>query len=370
MKKNKLILLFFGILGCGLFVLTGSFFRQKRLNYSLNSTTVTSAVVKIIDNEILADGMVRSNNEVSLHFQVGGKVVYLPVKEGDYVKQGQIIASLDSYTLQKQLQAALNNYRINRHSFDQINENAQDNVLKAQQTLPYDYFSKAGMDLSNKESAYNNVVKRLIDQSQANLDNSVIQVEIANYALTYSNLTSPFDGVIIHQDITTPNVIISPQHTFVIIDPKALIVKANIAESDIDCIQEGAAVTIQLNGLRDKKITGLVTKIYPDKVILPTGESVYPIDIESEELNRIAKYRQTTTVMIKNKYHHSVVLIPSWLVLAQQYVWVLDHNQPVMKKVVVGEVVGNNIQIISGLNQDDKLITDPTKVIRDKYHLL
>ena len=44
------------------------------------------------------------NNQAVLNFQMGGKLTYLPFKEGDVVSQGQTIASIDSYALQKSLQ--------------------------------------------------------------------------------------------------------------------------------------------------------------------------------------------------------------------------------------------------------------------------
>lgn len=326
--------------------------------------------VKKAASEILAEGQVRSQNEAIMHFQVSGKVVYLPFREGDLIKQGQTIASLDSYVTQKQLASTLNAYRSVRNSFDQTKDNIQDNVFKAQQTNPYDYYAKAGMDSSAKENAINDVAKRILDQNQANLDNSVIQVELANYALTLSTLTSPINGILIHQDITTPQIMATPQNTFTVIDPDTLIFKANVSENDINFVEEGSQATIQLNGQGNKKITGTVLKIYPDKITLPTGENVYQVDIGGDGINQLGKYEQGGVVLIKNKYNTSVALVPSWLILSKQYIWVLENDRPMLKIVKTGETINGSTEVLEGLEDIDKIILNPATLIKNKYPLL
>ena len=95
------------------------------INLSPNATPSDSETlsVKKVGNQILADGTVDSANTATLHFQVGGKLTYLPVKEGDKVYEGQTIASLDTYALQKQVQLAANTYQTTKNSTNQTQEN-------------------------------------------------------------------------------------------------------------------------------------------------------------------------------------------------------------------------------------------------------
>src|SRR4030042_3350210 len=50
---------------------------------------------KNIASEIVASGKIASLNETTIHSAISGKVVWVAVKEGDWVKKGQVIASLD-----------------------------------------------------------------------------------------------------------------------------------------------------------------------------------------------------------------------------------------------------------------------------------
>lgn len=326
--------------------------------------------LKRVSSEIMAEGQVRSQNEAVLHFQTGGKVVYLPFKEGDLVEQGQTIASLDSYTIQKQLTAALNTYRSVRDTFDQVQDNSKNNYLQAQQSNPYpsNYFNLGGIGGNDKTNAVNDMVKRILDQNQANLDNSVIQVELANYAFTLSTLTSPIKGILIHQDISTSQVMITPQNTFTVIDNEALVFKANVSENDINFVEEGGQATVRFNN--DRTISGTVLKIYPDKLTLPNGENVYQVDIAGADINKYAKYKQGGIALIKNKLDTSVVLVPSWLVLSKQYIWVIKHENPVLKTIKIGETIGDNVEVLQGLENDEKVIINPQFLISNKYPLL
>lgn len=342
----------------------------KIVSAAINETIKVNTVsVKSVESEILADGSIRSQNEVNLHFATGGKVVYLPFKEGDPIQQGQTIASLDTYAIQKQLEAALNNFKIVRDNFGQLQNNQQNNYLYAQQANPFplNYFNLGGIGGNDKDKAVNDMIKNLLEQSQANLDNSVIQVQLANYAFTLASLTSPINGVLIHEDVTTPNVFVSPQNSFIVIDPDALVFRANISENDINYISPGSVAEIKLNGIKDKSFKGNVIKIFPDKLTLPSGEHVYQADIASDEIGQNGKYQQSGVVLIKNNLGYSVTLVPSWLVLSQQYLWVLRDGKPILRPVKIGETLGNKTEITDGLNKQDKIILNPTSIISKRY---
>jgi RND family efflux transporter MFP subunit len=314
-----------------------------------------------MQDQIVADGTVGSDSEATLHFQTAGKVVYLPFKEGDTVSKGQTIAQLDTTIVQKQLAQALNTYRSTRDTFDQTHINQDKGVVQNQQKTV----------TGQSDTDYlNDVAKRIVDQNQANLDNSVLNVEIANYALQLSSITSPLNGTLVHSDITVSNVNVTPTTSFTIADLNSLIFKANVRETDIPSISEGSSVTIRLSGLDNKPLTGTVVKVYPDKTKLPTGENAYRVDIQSADLAQYAKYGQSGTVLIESNSTGSVVLAPSWVVLDNKYVWVRKNGQDEMRTVKVGKTISDQTQIISGLQSGDEIITDPEVIASKKYKVL
>src|ERR1035437_1234647 len=85
--------------------------------------------VNAVSQQILATGSINAQTQAVLSFQMGGKLIYLPFKEGDVISQGQIIAQLDSYALQKQLQIAANTYQTSKNANNQTQENQNAGVL-------------------------------------------------------------------------------------------------------------------------------------------------------------------------------------------------------------------------------------------------
>lgn len=361
--KYPILIVGVAIVVLGGIVLYQLFPQRTRVHLTNESTTTTS--VTYVSSNITADGVVTAQNQATLHFQMSGKLTYLPFKEGNTVNRGQTIASLDTYTIQKQLEAALNTYRSTRDTFDQTNDNIQNNVQKAQLTYPYNYYGRAGIDTNAQENVINNAVKRIIDQSQANLDNSVINVQIANNAFQLATLTSPLNGVLLHEDADVAGVNVTPANSFVIADPTTAVFRANITVSNINYIKVGARAQIAVDGI-SKKMAGVVTDIYPAKVTLPNGQAVYQVDIRSDELLKTAKLDQTGTAIIKTDAEN-VALIPVWTVLQGSYVWVDKNGVPKLKTVTTGKIHGQEIEILNGLTSDDRIITDPQFIQSLKY---
>lgn len=358
------------ILVCAIVVLISTIVVITAGSYSVVKSsalpTMTTSV-KFVSSNINADGIVTAQNQANLHFQTGGKLTYLPLKEGDSVYQGQTIASLDTYALQRQLSAALNIYRSTRDVFDQQVANSQNNYLQAQQTYPYNTFNAAGISGTAETNAINDIVKRIIDENQANLDNSVINVELANYALQLSRLTSPIKGIITHEDINVSGQNITPTTTFTVADPDTMVFRANVPMEYIYYITEGADVKLAIDGLADK-IDGTVVKIYPAKVTLPTGQSVYQVDIQSDDLKKSAKLDMGGTAIITTNAKN-VALVPAWTVLSGKYIWVEENGSPKLLSVTAGKVHGNQIEVTEGLSTNDKVIIDPEFISNMKYKL-
>jgi multidrug efflux pump subunit AcrA (membrane-fusion protein) len=264
--------------------------------------------------------------------------------------------------LQRQLTAALNTYRSTRDTFDQTQQNSQDNVLNSQLAPTY---SKVNIDNNN---AINDAIKRIVDQNQANLDNSVVNVELANYALQLSTLTSPIQGIITHEDVSVSGINITPATTFVVADPDTMVFRANVPTTSIYYVSVGSTVTLAVDGIQNK-LQGIVVKIYPSKVTLANGQTVYQVDIASDELKKQAKLDQNGTAIISTN-SENVALVPAWTVLAGKYIWVDVNGIPKLKEITAGKIHGNEIEITGGLTPQDKIIIDPKLISTLKYKIL
>lgn len=351
-------------------VIMGAFFLLQKQQEHLSTQTIQTTTVS---STIAATGSLHSASEATLHFQTGGKLTYLPVQQGDTVYQGQTIAQLDTYALQQQLTEALNTYRSTRDTFDQTQENANTNsILQNTQRTTLNALGAGigeyGTDI-NSTNYINDVVKRILDENQANLDNSVITVQLANYALQLATLTSPINGIVVSEDVTVAGQNITPATGFTIADPSQLVMRAQIAASDIDFVSVGSKAIVKIDG-QQKSFQGTVTKIYPQKITLTNNTQVYNVDVQSDALLAVAKYGQNGTIVITTNTPQSVTLIPAWLLLNHTSVWVLENGKVILKTVTPGKSHGNMIEVTSGLSKNDQLLVNPQSVARKAYTLL
>lgn len=351
-----------------LLVVAGIVIGNKRLtspSSNLNHESTTTSSVRFINSTITANGIVTAQDQATLNFQTAGKLTYLPFKEGDLVRAGQTIARLDTYQLQRQLTSALNTYRITRDTFDQTQNNGQTGVLQGSQKYSLQATNKGGFEVAD---VIGDIVKRILDQNQATLDNSVINVELTNYALQLATLTSPLNGIITHESVTVAGTNITPATTFTVADPDSMVFRANVPTQNIYYISIGSTVSFAIDGLQNK-INGTVVKIFPSKVSLPSGQAVYQVDIESDELKKQAKLDQAGTAIISTN-SENVALVPAWTVLDGKYIWIDNKGTPELKQVKIGKIHGNEMEVISGLSDSDKIIIDPKYITTLKYQIL
>lgn len=328
----------------------------------------TEAVdVNSVSQQILATGSIAAQNQAVLNFQIGGKLTYVPFKEGDQIYQGQTIAQLDASDLQRKLQLSLNTYQSTRDTFDQTQQNSQTGVLQGAQQFGLETQNKVGVSGQSETDIINNTVKRILDQNQNNLNISVLNVELANSALQFTTLTSPINGIVLREDVTSVGVNITPLTSFVVIDPSSMVFSANVRQQDIDFISVGNPATVALDAMNKQTMQGVVDKIYPQKTTLPNGDQVYKVDIKINTSPSALKFGQSGTVLVKSNFNQKVILVPSWTVLSDSNIWVSSNGKPVLKKVSVGDTINGQTEILSGLEDNDKVIINPESIISKLY---
>ncbi len=307
-----------------------------------------SVAVKSVSQNITATGSIHSEKEATLHFQIAGQIVYLPFKEGDSVGIGQTIAALDQRTIVDNLQTAVKTAQIQQMSFDTIND------------------FNGNRDLN--DTGLSIAARRQLQTAMNTLDQTKLTVEIQKIAQEQAFLTSPISGIITHEDITTPNVNVTPLTSFSVADPTTKVFRANVRATDIDFVSVGGEATIYIDGVANT-YSGIVKRIYPQKMTLSTGEDVYQVDIQASGLTA-SLLGQTGSVTIRSNNQSTSLMVPTWAILNHNNVWVLENNKPVLKSVTTGKTHGDMTEVTAGLSLDNKIILNSEKVAKEHYSFL
>ena len=344
-----LVALIFGLAGCG-----------------TSTVTVEKVQEKELPIAIQADANVAALNKATIQPEVGGQVAQFTVKVGDTVQAGQVVAILDTSSLQAQLsslQAKLNEAQTSSYSTTTTTPAA----VSSGQLAQAQKMREAGM-ITQKE--YDRIVERSQPQTTTvttgggggGANTAAIQAQIAQVSaqMAASTIVAPIAG--------TVTAIYNEDRQMAIADRPFMMIQQSTPMVASLSIPRDAAMKL---GTPDAK-KGI-------KVLLKVGDQELPgeltyVDVTQPEnvpsvlvkatFNNdkgLIKAGEFYTLIIESDIKAKMLTVPSKAVRENQdgkYVYVLTENNTVDVRVVeVGTTVDDDVAIISGLNEGDKVIT-------------
>lgn len=285
-------------------------------------------------------GEIDAHERADLKFQTSGMLVWVGVKEGDYVKKYQGIASLDKKELEMNLKKYLNTFLKSRWDFDQEKEDQ-------------DIKNIGGLSEDARREAL-----RSLDKAQFDLNNAVLDVELKDLALKYSYLYTPIEGIVTSIDTLYAGVNITPATAvFKIVNPKTIYFSATADQTDVINLIKGKQGELVLDPYPEEIIKGVVEDI---SFIPKTGETgtVYQVKIAFDNSNEDYKYRvgMTGDISFNTKEKKNVLAIPSTYLKKENgeyYVLKLTGGKKEKTRIKIGDEIDGDVIILSGLEEDD-----------------
>lgn len=307
-------------------------------------------------------GTVRASDRADLAFQVAGTLIELPVKEGQIVRKGTLVARLDPRDYETNLR------------------NAEGVLAKSQAALAYAiaehrrYVRVKETDAGAVSDSMVELKRAAEKVARADLQSAKAATAAANDQLEYTRLKAPFDGVIArkyvdnYQEVQAKQAILSLQN---VTDVEVLM---DVPELKIALIRKTkprfyAEFAADPNRRFDLKVKEFATQADPAtqtyRVVLmmpaPTGIRILPgmtVNVAIE----FAEDIEAGTEMI----------VPAIAVFAgaegRPHVWVVDPQtkQVHRRAVTTGELTGSDsIRIISGLNADETIAVSGVSKLRE-----
>jgi len=295
--------------------------------------------------EILTlSGNIDAEEKVNLRFQASGRLAWVGVKEGDYVKKYQAIASLDKRDLKNRLDKYLNNYLKQRNNFEQTKDDYQE---------MYEFSTG---DIHEK-------AKRILENNQYDLNNAVLDVEYQNLLLEYADIFTPIEGIVTKVEVPRAGVNITPANAnFEIVNPKTFYFSANVEQADVVKIKEGMKGRLLFDAFSDFEDEVKISYI---SFVPQSGEvgTVYKVKISFSEKTRQLPLRlgMTGDVEFVLKERNAVIALPSRFIKNDakgSYVIIKEGNKNIKKYIKTGEEIDGKIVIESGLKEGDKVLAD------------
>ena len=270
-----------------------------------------------------------TNNIVS---QSAGRIVSIRTEVGQKVHKGQVLATMDDVNLAKTRLQYVND------STELVRLTELYNIGAISQA---DY-DMAKLSLNITKKTYNNLAEN-----------------------TY--LRSPINGVVTARNYDKGDMYSMAQPIFVVEQIQPVKMLINVSESLFTQVHKGMEFNISVDAYPGETFKGTVNLLYPT---ISSATHTFPVEIvcqNKDERLRPGMFARVTANFGTN--HH--IVIPDNAVVKQQgsgehFVYVLkDDNTVKYTLVELGKRMGNRYEIISGLNEGDRIVTEGQVRLKD-----
>lgn len=424
MKKKKLIYLLLGFLGVGvLWAFAGG-------KTSKTPDTIPFKTAQVIQGDLVikisATGVVEPNFQVEVKSKASGEVLKFKYEEGDHIKKGQLLLQLDksdeirnvarskadlasaTAKLNKAKTALLSQktkYQTSLKSAQSQVQEAEANLKESEDKLKRqeDLFQKKFASreaLQEAQTAFKvnqenliqarsnvqaakdtihdiEVKKHEIDLARTEVQRAKIALAEAKERLDETEIFAPISGVLIEKLVEQGQIIssgisnVSGGTTLAnLADLFRLFIIADVDETDIGSVQIDQLVKITADAYPGRAFTGKVQRISPRGQV-ENSITIFKVKIEIQgEGKSILKPMMTANVDIISNELQNVLYLPREALRVEKnkkYAAILVNNEPKEVPVTTGVRNPIHVQILSGLEADQKVLIGDWQTLWEDY---
>ena len=362
----------------------------------LVSVQVTPAKRGPIELEVSSDAVVYPLQQAILTPKITSTIAKFYVQRGTHVKQGQLLALLEnrdlagaaeqsrgefdqaeaSYattvgaSLPQQIQKAELDAKAAKLAFDaQLKVYEARKQLYEQGALPRRDFDLADVALAQARSTNEQAQKQLADLERLGKEQTLKSASgqrsaaegkylNAQAQLSYSEIRSPFDGVVTDRPQFQGELAAANQPLLTVMNTSKLIAKAHISQTEAVLLKVGNKAEIELPGL-DEPIKAKVTLVSP---ALDPGSTTIEVWVEATKTNPALKPGMNARVNVIAKSEEDALVVPASAVYkseeAGDFVMLAGSDKKAhLTKVKIGIKTKELAQIESGVKENDSVIT-------------
>lgn len=363
-KKNVFLfalVAFAALFGCK------AWFKEEPVSY------ITEPVIrKNIEKSVNATGEVKAIELVTVGAQTSGKIEYLPVKVGQRIQKGDLIAQIDSTTQENDVnstKAKLTSLKAQLNAAEISAKIAEKQFIREQRLLKKNAASQE--DFENAKDAFE-AAKAKVTELKASIAETALALNTAETNLGYTKITAPLDGVVVSVPVKTGQTVNAAMNTPTIVqiaDLSQMEILIEISEGDIGKVQTGAKVTYTVLSAPETVYETTLKSIDPGLTLLTNGE--YTEVVGSDEAiyyygrlvvdnpDGALRIGMTTQNVIYVAQADNVLTVPVLAVKkdgAQSYVNVLTPTGIQRHAVITGLSDGVDIEIKSGVSDHDTVV--------------
>ena len=342
--KTKLYIL--SLLGATTLLFSCGDSSEKNITENTPAVEVTVETPSRSDQSFLTfSGKIEAVENATLSTRNMGYVTRVNAKVGDKVKKGQLLIEINNADLQAKRA--------------QVNAGITEATAAFKNAeKDYERYSSLFEDNSASQKEMDDITARY-EMAKARLEGATQQKNEINAQFAYSNIVAPFSGVVTAKNVEVGDMANPGMPLLNLEVPGKFEVRASVPESEIASVKQGTEVDVQVKS-SGETLKGMVSEIstsarnsggqYVVKVALDeTDASIYSGMYASVQFPTIAGENR------------EVVLIPSSALVTRGDLHGIytpsQQNTAILRWVRLGRTVGDEVEILSGLNAGESYIS-------------
>ena len=347
--------------------------------------TIEEIGPKQLELIVEASGAIEAISAVEIKSKASGEILYLGAEVGDLIQKSEVLARIDQRT-----------------PSNTLSQTQADLDVAIVRLGNADSQLKRGIELHKAKSISDKAFEDIQEQhatAKAQLVRAEVFLENAKIALDDTLVRSPIKGTVIFRPVEIGQVITSPTAAvgggtllMTMANLNQVRVRAVVDEIDIGKISLDQEVTLRVSAFRDKKFTGIVSKIEPLGLDVQ-NVTTFPVLIDIENKENLLLLGMNTEVEIEILNEKASLAVPSgslrtrkdisfvaalvgvskedirdFLSTRQEdegftkFVVIKDTNKgPVLTWVKVGSTDFQNFEVQDGLSAGDKVYVLPSE---------
>ncbi|MFQ5417368.1 MAG: efflux RND transporter periplasmic adaptor subunit [Myxococcota bacterium] len=309
-------------------------------------------------------GTIRARRRARLSAEVGGRVVEITRREGEWIEQGEVLLRLNDATPVAQLRLARASLRV----ADAARNEACVAAGRARRELD------RKRNLADRNIVSDDVLDALESADQAaaascravtaERDKAAAAIVAAEADLAKFEIRSPFDGVIAEVNaelgewITPSPPLLTAPAVLDVIDPASLYVSAPMDEVDSASIQPGQLVKITVDSRPGESFPGKMTRVAPYVLDVEAQNRTVEVEVEFVDTEFASTLLPGTSadVEVVLEVHDGVLRVPTSALLNGRRVLLAEDGVLVERSVEIGLKNWDYAEVLSGLDEGQPVV--------------
>jgi RND family efflux transporter MFP subunit len=322
-------------------------------------------------DEISISGNIKPSKTVKVAFKVPGVIDKIDFEEGSSIKEGSLLASLDSYQYRLNMIAAQSNYeslqlKVKSEIPSAINQaksqldlmqKRHDSISKLYEkgSVSEDKLDEIKRALITIENKYNEAINAQQIYAKK-LEQARAMSELADSNLADASLYSPIDGIVVKKLFEAGETVAAGYPVVVLGKLDNVEAEIGVPDEHINKMKKGQKTKVYVYGV-EKEYDGVITEI---GAMADTKTRTFPVKITIENMDLALKPGMVAKATIPFENMESI-LVPIDSVINMPEgptVFVYSQKENIVNKrlVTTGSIVKDKVEIIEGLSDGEKII--------------